>query len=83
MQAGHNIILVYPVVTYSIPSRAGLISTLVRALRARLDGSLHEGAMSQDYGGVTVNAFMAALLRTDVNSDPMGIYPVKVLPHRC
>ena len=27
---------------------------------------------------MTVDAYTAALLRTDVNSDPMGIYPVKV-----
>ena len=57
-QQGNNIVLLYPTISYIIPSR-------------------NNDSIDYDYGAITANAFSAALLTTDINADPMGIYPVK------
>jgi hypothetical protein len=56
-QQGSGIVLLYPTISYVIPSR-------------------NNDAIKYDYGAITANAFTAALLATDINADPMGIYPV-------
>jgi hypothetical protein len=56
-QAGTGIVLLYPLITYTQPSRNNRTVVL-------------------DYGPVTTSAAQAAELRTDINGDPIGIWPV-------